>query len=57
MRGLQKLCKLYGKINIQGVTWLWDYAQDKARLKTEMTKEQWAASEKAKWEAIKTVQQ
>lgn len=30
------------------VIWLWDYANDKPRLKTEMTKEEIMASEKAK---------
>lgn len=36
------------------VVWLWDYANDKARLKTEMTKEEIMASEKAKWTAVKS---
>lgn len=35
------------------VTWLWDYAQDRPRLQSEMTKEDIAASEKAKWEGVK----
>ena len=40
--------------NGKKVTWLWDYANDKPRLKTEMTKEEIMASEKAKWNNIKT---
>ncbi len=54
MAGLAKVCKLYGSMQVQGkdgkkVTWLWDYANDKPRLKSEMTKEEIAESEKAKW--------
>lgn len=58
MSGLQRLLKLYGQIDCKGedgkkVTWLWDYANDKPMLKSEMTKEQWMASEKAKWMKVK----
>ena len=58
MSGLEKICKMYGSmevidINGQKVTWLWDYANDKPRLKTEMTKEEIMASEKAKWMKFK----
>lgn len=58
MSGLGKICKLYGSMNVKDskgnqVTWLWDYANDKPRLKTEMTKEEISASEKAKWEQLK----
>ena len=54
MGGLAKLCKLYGSINVtdadgKTITWVWDYANDKPRLKSEMTKEELMASEKAKW--------
>lgn len=31
------------------ISYVWDYANDKARIKGEMTKEEIAASEKAKW--------
>lgn len=59
MAGLAKLCKMYGSMEVSDangkkVTWLWDYANDKPRLKTEMTKEEIMASEKAKWNNIKT---
>lgn len=58
MSGLAKLCKLYGSMEVQGkdgkkVTWLWDYVNDIPRLKTELSKEEIAASEKAKWEQVK----
>lgn len=53
MRGLAKICKMYGSVRIKGnggkeVVWVYDYANDKPRLKKEMTKEEFAASEKAK---------
>ena len=54
MAGLAKLCKLYGSMKVtdahgKTITWVWDYANDKPRLKSEMTKEELMASEKAKW--------
>jgi hypothetical protein len=60
MAGLQRILKLHGSIICEGKdgikeVWLWDYANDKARLKTEMTKEDIMASEKAKWSAIKKI--
>jgi major membrane immunogen (membrane-anchored lipoprotein) len=59
MAGLAKICKLYGSMEVVGsdgkkVIWVYDYANDKPRLKTEMTKEEIMASEKAKWIGIKT---
>lgn len=58
MSGLEKICKMYGSINCtdangKKVTWLWDYVNDKARLKSEMTTEEILASQKVKWAAIK----
>lgn len=51
MAGLARLCKMYGSMEItdssgKKVIWLWDYVNDKPRLKTEMTKEEIAASKK-----------
>lgn len=45
MAGLARICKMYGSMQVidengKKVTWLWDYANDKARLKSEMTKEE-----------------
>jgi len=40
--------------NGKRVTWVWDYVNDKPRLKTEMTKEEIMASERAKWTGIKS---
>jgi hypothetical protein len=58
MGGLANICKMYGSMEMSDangnkVTWLWDYANDKPRLKSEMTKDEIAASEKAKWSKIK----
>lgn len=58
MGGLAKICKLYGSMEVIGqdgnkVKWLWDYANDKPRLESEMTEEEIKASEKAKWMNIK----
>lgn len=58
MGGLSRLCKLYGSMEVVGadgkkVIWVWDWVANKARLKSEMTKEEWKASEKAKWETLK----
>jgi len=58
MSGLQRICKIYGGMTVKSndgktVKWLWDYVNDKARLESEMTKEEIMASEKKKWEGIK----
>ena len=58
MGGLAKLCKIYGSMTVQDangnkVTWIWDYKNDKARLQSEMTKEEIAESEKEKWMGLK----
>ena len=58
MGGLRKLCKLYGSIEVADqfgnkVIHVWDYANDKPRLKSKMTKEEIAASERAKYEQAK----
>ena len=53
-QGFKRILKIYGEIKAtdnkgNSVTHVWDYANDKARLKGEMTKEDLAKSEKAKW--------
>lgn len=53
MSGLAKLCKIYGSLKVKGndgkeVVWLYDYANDKPRLKSEMTKDEITLSNKAK---------
>ena len=59
MGGLARICKICGSLVVSDgigkkVTWLWDYANDKPRLKTEMSKEEIMKSEKAKWSNIKS---
>ena len=49
MSGLRNLCKLYGSMTIQGVEWVWDYHRDVLRKKTDMTQEEWALSERARF--------
>lgn len=53
MGGLARLCRMYGQMNINGVVWIWDYVNERARIKSEMTKEEIAESEKIKWNLIK----
>ena len=56
MGGLARICKLYGGMDVtikgETVKWRYDYERDEPRLESEMTKEEIAASEKAKWAAI-----
>jgi major membrane immunogen (membrane-anchored lipoprotein) len=49
MSGLQKICKEYGKVTLKAqdgtvTVWLWDYVNNKARLKSEMTAKEIRAS-------------
>jgi hypothetical protein len=58
MTGIQKICRMYGRMKLKGPNgedemWLWDYVNEKARPEKEMTKEEIAASEKAKWMQVK----
>jgi hypothetical protein len=53
MGGLKKICKVFGSMTVSAngktVTYEYDYANDIPRPKGEMTKEEKAASEKARW--------
>jgi hypothetical protein len=49
MAGLARICKLYGSIKVNDVEWVYDYAKEKTVLKSEMSKEDWIESEKAKY--------
>ena len=53
-QGFQTILKLYGEMKATDdkgntVIHVWDYAKDEPRIKSEMTKEEILASEKAKW--------
>ena len=55
MTGLQKICKMYGRMQCGDIMMAWDYAQNKAVPEAELKsdKKRWAASEKAKWAELK----
>lgn len=50
LTGLQKLCKLYGRMKCGDVMWVWDYARNEAIIESELKadKERFKASEAAK---------
>lgn len=53
-----KICQAFGSYEYTDtlgnrVTFVWDYVQNKARLKSEMTKDEIVESEKAKWSKLK----
>ena len=59
MEKISRLWKLHGSMEVidangNKAIWLWDYANDKARLKTQMTEDEIMASEKAKWMGVKS---
>ncbi len=60
MSGLARICKLHGSMKVKGtdgkeVVWLWDYKNNKPRLKDEMTALEISESKKAKLLASKGV--
>ena len=55
MAGLARICKLYGRMEIQGVMWAWDYARDEAVKESELKADRlrWEASERARAELLR----
>ena len=55
MGGLARICKLYGRMEIQGVMYAWDYARDEALPERELKADRvrWEASEKARAELLR----
>lgn len=55
--GLKKILQLYGAMSVtaNGNTerFVWDYSQNKSRLRKEMTDEEWKASEAIRWGKVK----
>lgn len=51
LRGLEKVCKLYGRMKLGPVMMVWDYANEIAVNESAMTpgSERWSKSEKVKW--------
>jgi hypothetical protein len=45
------MCKQYGSIVINGVEWVWDYANDRPRVKSEMIKEEIKHSNQSKYKS------
>lgn len=44
---------MYGSMQIGDVLWVWDYAKEEPVKKSEQTREDWAASERRKYEMMK----
>lgn len=60
MGGLAKICKIYGGMTVTDasgnkIEWVYDYKNDRARLKKEMTEQEFVESEKAKYDKIKQI--
>jgi hypothetical protein len=55
MAGLARLCKMYGRMEVQGVMWAWDYARDEAVKESELKadRQRWEASERARAELMR----
>jgi hypothetical protein len=53
MGGLNRICKMYGRMLIDGKYWVWDYVRDEAVPEAEMTEEQLRASELERVKIIK----
>lgn len=56
MSGLAKICRAYGSIMVNGQKHVWDYAQEKPVLESEMPhgSERHKASEQAKWAGVES---
>tara|TARA_R110000868_G_scaffold121256_1_gene321693 strand:+ start:224 stop:412 length:189 start_codon:yes stop_codon:yes gene_type:complete len=55
LRGLEKVCKMFGRMQMGDTMMAWDYAKNEAVPEKELKadKARWAASEKAKYAQIK----
>lgn len=55
LRGLERICKLYGRMKCGATMMVWDYANECAVPEKEMPAggKRWAMSEKAKWSNAK----
>lgn len=52
LRGLEKICKIFGRLQCGDTMMAWDYAIGKAVPESEMPagSERWQKSERARWE-------
>lgn len=55
LRGLEKICRLYGRIKCGETLWVWDYVNEKAVHASAMPpgSARWEANEQAKWAMLK----
>ena len=58
LRGLQKICRIYGGMKCGNIMYLWDYHNEEAVKETDMPEgsERWIASEKAKYQKLEARQ-
>ena len=60
MGGLAKICKMYGGMvvsrNGKTVEWYYDHVKETHRIRSEMTHEEWCASERIRWEEAASAQ-
>lgn len=54
MAGLNRILKQYGRMTVQGVRYVYDYAREEAVKEEDMPigSERWKESERAKWESV-----
>lgn len=59
MAGLRDLCRLYGRMQVGPILWLWDYATEEPVKADEMPpgSGRWQTSERAKWRQIAAAKQ
>lgn len=55
MGGLARICRQYGGMNVNDFEWVYDYIKDKPRLRSEMTDDEFNASEKKHWTDLKNL--
>lgn len=55
MAGLRNICRMYGSMRVNDVTWVWDYAADEPVKQEEMPfgSDRWKASELRKVELLR----
>ena len=58
LSGLQKLCRLYGRMKCGDTMMAWDYVNNVALPESELRKDKsrWAASERAKYGVLPNIQ-
>lgn len=59
MAGLARICKAFGRMQVQGTMYVWDYAADEAVPESDMPfgSKRHATSERARLEWVRSVEQ